>query len=70
MRRRGFVRAIVGSAAAWPLAAPAQQVDRVRRIGVLTGLSEDDPEGQRRVTAFLDRLHELGWTETYGRKTG
>jgi putative tryptophan/tyrosine transport system substrate-binding protein len=63
MRRRDFVRAIVGSAAAWPLAAHAQQVDRVRRIGVLTGFSEDDPEAQRRVTAFLDRLHDLGWTE-------
>jgi putative tryptophan/tyrosine transport system substrate-binding protein len=63
MRRRDFIKVIAGSAAAWPLAAHAQQVDRVRRIGVLTGFSEDDPEGQRRVSAFLDRLHDLGLTE-------
>ena len=63
MRRRDFVRAVVGSAAAWPLAAHAQQVDRLRRIGVLTGFSDDDPEAQRRITAFLGGLHDLGWTE-------
>src|ERR1700730_3246284 len=61
MRRREFIT-LISSAAAWPLAARAQHGDRVRHIGVLTGFSENDREAQRRVTAFLGRLRELGWT--------
>jgi putative ABC transport system substrate-binding protein len=63
MRRREFIILLSGAAAAWPLAARSEQVGRLRRIGVLTGFSENDPEGQRRVTAFLARLRELGWTD-------
>jgi putative ABC transport system substrate-binding protein len=54
--------AVVGAAAAWPLAARAQQSERVRRIGVLTNLAADDPEGQVRNTAFAQALAQLGWT--------
>jgi len=61
--RRKFLATLGGAAAAWPLTARAQHGDRVRHIGVLTGFSENDREAQRRVTAFLGRLRELGWTE-------
>ena len=62
MRRREFIT-LFGGAAAWPLAARAQQGERVRRIGVLTFYSQTDREGQARITAFLDTLQRLGWTE-------
>jgi putative ABC transport system substrate-binding protein len=61
MRRREFIKVIAGSAA-WPFAAHAQQPERVRRIGVLMALPANDPEGQARVTAFLQGLQELGWS--------
>src|SRR6202035_1229512 len=61
MRRREFI-AVLGSAAAWPLAAPAQQSGRMRRIGVLLSVAADDPESQTRLAAFLQGLQELGWT--------
>jgi hypothetical protein len=48
---------------AWPLAARAQQSDRMRRIGVLMSLAADDKEGQARLNAFVQSLQELGWTE-------
>ena len=60
--RREFIAAL-GGAAAWPLAAHAQQGDRVRRIGVLMGGDENDPEGKRRYSAFTQALAGLGWTE-------
>ena len=63
MRRREFVKLLGGAAVAWPLAARAQQPERVRRIGVLMNLAADDPESQRRVTAFVQGLQELGWTD-------
>jgi putative ABC transport system substrate-binding protein len=54
---------LIAGASAWPLAARAQQGERMRRIGVLQGLSESDPEWSRRFGAFKQRLQELGWTE-------
>src|SRR6516164_9577159 len=62
MRRREFIAGL-GTAAAWPLAARAQQGDRVRRIGVLMGLDENDPEMKLRYAAFTQALAELGWTD-------
>jgi putative tryptophan/tyrosine transport system substrate-binding protein len=62
MRRREFIT-LLGSAAAWPLAARAQQGERVRRIGVLMGGDENDPEGERRASAFTQALSDLGWTD-------
>ena len=53
----------LGSAAAWPLAARAQQGDRMRRIGVLMPFDENDPEGKIRYSAFIQALAGLGWTD-------
>jgi putative ABC transport system substrate-binding protein len=64
--RRELIAAI-GSAAAWPLAARAQQGERVRLIGVLMGHAESDSEAQAHIAAFRDGLQKLGWTE--GRNT-
>jgi len=61
MRRRQFIGLVGGAVATWPLAARAQQPDRMRRVGVLMNLSADDPEGQARVAAFLQGLQEAGW---------
>jgi len=61
MRRREFI-VVIGGAAAWPLAARAQQPERMRRIGVLMALPANDAEGQARVAAFLQGLQELGWS--------
>jgi ABC-type uncharacterized transport system substrate-binding protein len=63
MRRREFITLLGGTAAAWPVAARAQQSDRMRRLGLLVGFSEGDAEGQAIVAAFRQRLRELGWTE-------
>ena len=62
VRRREFIT-LLGGAAAWPLAASAQQPDGVRRIGVLMAYSESDPEGQANVAAFREGLQKLGWTD-------
>ena len=61
MRRREFL-GILGGAAAWPVASKAQQVERVRRVGVLNILGSDDPEGQARRAVFEQTLEQLGWT--------
>jgi putative ABC transport system substrate-binding protein len=62
MRRREFIT-LLGGAAAWPLAARAQQPGEMRRIGVLMNLSENDPEAQRLVATFREGLAQLGWTD-------
>src|SRR5262249_20743797 len=59
--RRQFIT-LLGSAAAWPLAARAQRAERMRRIGVLMNLAADDPEGQARLAAFLQGLQQAGWS--------
>ena len=61
IRRREFIAGL-GSAAAWPVVAWAQQTDRVRRIGVLMPFDENDPEGKRRYSALTQGLADLGWT--------
>ena len=63
MNRRDLITLLGGAAAAWPLAAQAQQGDRVRRIGVLMGFDESDPEGNLRYSAFTQALAGLGWTD-------
>jgi putative ABC transport system substrate-binding protein len=63
VKRRQFIRLLGGAAAAWPLAAWAQQPARMRRIGVLMNLAADDPESLARIGAFLQGLQELGWTD-------
>ena len=62
MRRREFIT-LLGGATAWPLAASAQQRERMRRIGVLMNQAADDPEGQARLVAFVQGLQQLGWTD-------
>ena len=61
--RREFITLLSGAAAAWPLAARAQQSHRVRRIGVLMGIAENNPQSAPRVRAMQEELHKLGWTE-------
>src|SRR5437879_2472701 len=62
MRRREFITLLGGAAVLRPLAARAQQPNRMRRVGVFMGLAADDPEGQTRVAAFLQGLQEWGWS--------
>src|SRR5437660_1341842 len=62
MRRRDFIAGIGGAAIVWPLAADAQQRERMRRIGVLIDLAADDPEASIVSAGLLQGLQELGWT--------
>jgi putative ABC transport system substrate-binding protein len=62
MRRRDVIP-LIGSVVVWPLAVRAQQPERLRRIGMLMNFAADDPESQRRMTAFVQGLQELGWTD-------
>jgi len=63
VKRRQFITLLGGAAAALPIAARAQQVERVQRIGVLTYLAADDAEGQARLAALTQALKQLGWSE-------
>jgi putative ABC transport system substrate-binding protein len=63
MQRREFITLVGGAAAMWPLAVGAQRAERMRRLGMLMAISEDDPMAQARVTAFRQALAELGWAE-------
>ena len=63
MRRREFLGVLSGAAAAWPLSTLAQQPERVRRIGVLSGATKDTPDLQVRLAAFQQVLQQLGWTD-------
>jgi putative tryptophan/tyrosine transport system substrate-binding protein len=63
MKRRDFIKTISGAVAVWPIAARAQQPERVRRIGVLMPGVAADLENQNRIAAFQQGLHELGWTD-------
>jgi len=63
MRRRDFIKGIVGSATAWPLSTRAQQPGQMRRIAVLMNVAASDPEGQPAVAAFQQALQQLGWSD-------
>ena len=63
MRRREFIKVIAGSAVAWPFATRAQQSERMRRVGVLLGIVESDPETNARLKAFRLGMRDLGWIE-------
>ena len=63
MQRRDFITFLGGAAAAWPLAARAQEPSGVRRIGVLMNIASDDPEGKTRLAAFRRSLEQLGWVD-------
>jgi putative tryptophan/tyrosine transport system substrate-binding protein len=63
MKRRAFILALGGAVTGWPLVARAQQRSGMRRIGVLMGFAEDDPEIKARITAFGQELERLGWSE-------
>jgi ABC-type uncharacterized transport system substrate-binding protein len=63
MKRRDFISLLGSAVAAWPLAVRAQQPERVRRIGVLVGLAENDPEMRERIAGFRQGLEKFGWAE-------
>ena len=63
MKRRAFITLLGGAAATWPLAARAQQGERVRRVGVLAYWTADDAEGRARLTTFTQALQQFGWGE-------
>jgi putative ABC transport system substrate-binding protein len=63
MRRRDFIKAVIGSAAAWPFALRAQQSEPIRRIGVLMNVAAGDPEGQPAIAVLQQGLQELGWND-------
>src|SRR6516162_8709264 len=62
-RRKFLATLLGGAAAAWPLAARAQQGQRMRRVGVFIARAEDNPQARLSIEAFVQRLRQLGWTE-------
>jgi hypothetical protein len=66
MRRREFITVLASACASWSLAGTAQQQSRMRRIGVLMGLKEDDPQTKRYLAAFQEALGPLGWVRELG----
>jgi putative tryptophan/tyrosine transport system substrate-binding protein len=69
MRRREFITLLGGSMVAWPCAVRAQPIERVQRIGVLSALAADDPQGKAVIAAFMQGLQRLGWTDGRNLKT-
>jgi putative ABC transport system substrate-binding protein len=69
MKRREFIAGLGGMAAAWPQIARTQQLDRTRRIGMLIGTADDDPEMKSRLAAFQQGLERRGWSEGRNLKT-
>ena len=65
MKRRGFISSIAAIAALWPLAGAAQVPERVRRIGMLMGYAESDPDTQANLAALWEALQRLGWAEDH-----
>ena len=63
MRRREVITFLGAVTVAWPVVARGQQSERMRRIGVLMPFAKDNPDAQARITAFLQELQKLGWTE-------
>jgi len=63
LRRRDFISLLGGAAAAWPMAARAQQSGRMRRIGVLAPIHSEEPESKARIATFVLGLRELGWVD-------
>ena len=63
MKRRNFIALLGSATVAWPLAARAQQLDRVQRVGVMLNFGSDDPEAQPLISAFKKGLQDRGWTE-------
>ena len=65
IERRKFLATLGGVAAAWPLAARAQQPQRMRRIGVMMVNAESDQDGQRRIREFRQAVQQLGWSDKF-----
>ena len=63
MRRREFIKVIGGAAATWPVAARAQQAERMRRVGVMMGYAGTDPAAQAQIAALRQGLQKLGWED-------
>jgi putative tryptophan/tyrosine transport system substrate-binding protein len=63
VKRRDFITLLGGAAAAWPVAARAQQRERMRRVGVLMNTAADSADGQAHFAAFVHGLQQLGWTD-------